>query len=355
MRLFNMIGYKLYKDNEDGTAHIIRITGMRKPFKITNTTPDPSEIIIYDYDTNESKKVRVDSLSEYHPLKPDGILTSSIVRVKDKDGKICDDVIVSAIKYINLEFKINPMPFAVCRQNITDVFYNIISTNEDDMLAGLAINQDDCPSNFDFGIMFACNEVLYSDYINFYRSDLLEDIYPMLNMKKYDEVLRKLYEEHIKYCGATEYLFKSEHKGWCKDLKTLLSQNNFQNDINEMLGITDVAFKISDYLVDKELPGEDNQTYQVLSDDLKCWLSSIYKVSIGEANVMKFDHDINLADFNDNRYLLLRDIDNILYLVVYTVDGEYLEADLEAKAKEMDFSTKFKIEFYNKYNRDNKN
>ena len=44
---------------------------------------------------------------------------------------------------------------------------------------------------------------------------------------------------------------------------------------------------------------------------------------------------------------------NKLYLCVYTEAGEYFEDDLIAKSKEMDFSTKFKIDFYNKYNKDN--
>ena len=46
MRLLNMVGYKLFKTREDGTVHIIRIIGMRKPFKITSKTADPEEISV---------------------------------------------------------------------------------------------------------------------------------------------------------------------------------------------------------------------------------------------------------------------------------------------------------------------
>ena len=90
MRLYNMLGQKLFK-MEDGFVHMIRIVGMRKPYKITAATPDPTEIVIYDYDTQEKKKVRVAELSEYHPLKPDGILTVSAVWVKDERGKTKDE------------------------------------------------------------------------------------------------------------------------------------------------------------------------------------------------------------------------------------------------------------------------
>ena len=62
MRLYNMVGYKLFKQKEDGSVHMIRIVGVRKPYKIKSYTKDPSEITIYDYDSNEKKKVLVESL-----------------------------------------------------------------------------------------------------------------------------------------------------------------------------------------------------------------------------------------------------------------------------------------------------
>ena len=124
MRLYNMVGYKLFKQNEeDGSVHMIRIIGMHRPYKITHSTKDPAEIFIFDYKDNQKKKVRVDSLKEYSPLKPDGIATFSVVNIRDNEGKICKDVIVTGSKFLNIELKISNVPYAVCRQNITDVFY----------------------------------------------------------------------------------------------------------------------------------------------------------------------------------------------------------------------------------------
>ena len=124
------------------------------------------------------------------------------------------------------------------------------------------------------------------------------------------------------------------------------------SDINQMLGITQVEFDVKDYLINVS---KDDITYQIASDDFRLWLSSIYKVNMTEVAVMKFDHDINLADFNDSRYLLIKDNTGVLYLMVYTVEGEFFEADLEEKAKEMDFSSKFKLSFeVSKYATDNK-
>ena len=194
MRIYNMLGQKLFKDLGNGSIHMIRIVGMKKPFKITAATPDPAEIIIYDYDIQQKKKVRVSELSEYHPLKPDGILTVSAVWVKDERGKITKDVIISATKYLNLELKISQIPFAACRQSITDIWYNLFINDESQMMVGLAVNQNNCPSNFDYRYMFACDNIEYSDFINFYRTDTLEDLYPMMDINKFNTVLSDLYK-----------------------------------------------------------------------------------------------------------------------------------------------------------------
>ena len=118
-------------------------------------------------------------------------------------------------------------------------------------------------------------------------------------------------------------------------------------DINEMLGIVQVDFKLSDYetTVSKKDNNGNNIEYKIARDDLRLWLSSIYNMNISEIAILEFDHDINLADFNDTRYLLIRDITNTLYIAVYTIDGEFYEKDLEEKSKELDFSSKFKLSF----------
>ena len=354
MRLYNMLGYKLFKEKEDGSLHVVRIVHIRKPFKITSSTKDPDEMTIFDYDTNERRKVRVSDFKDYSPLKPDGILTLSIAGVRDSKGKICRDVIVTATKFLNIEFKVNVMPYAVCRQNISDIFYNMFINDENDQLVGLAVNQDTCPANFDFGIMFACDNIEKNDFINFYRTDTLEDVLALVNTKKYDETLDSLFKRHCEVIkNPIIYNTHKEHGGWCKNLRTLLDNNNFQADINQMLGIADVEFNISDYTVDNYINGKNDSSAAIITqanDELRYWLSLTYKVNIKEANILEFDHDINLGDFNNANYLLIRDNTKTLYLIVYLVEGEFFEADLKAKAEELDFSTKFRIKFYDKYN-----
>jgi hypothetical protein len=201
--------------------------------------------------------------------------------------------------------------------------------------------------------MLAADSIDYHVFINFYRTDTLKDIIGMIPLFRFNTVLRSLYEEYCKANNDPYYTMKHEKDGWCDNLELLLKENNFQTDLDQMLGITELDFDISEYINYKPIPGNESEEYGYLTDDLRYWLSSIYDVNIKEANIIEYDHDINLADYNNTSYILFRDNTNKVYLVVYTVDGEFLKSDLEAKEKEYDFSSKFRLKFYNKYNNDN--
>lgn len=341
MKLHTKIGYKFFKILDDDSVEVIRLAYARKYKKGA-----PSEVKIINSD-GVYEKIRVEKLKEYTPLEPDGYCTFNIATLVDGNKKIHKDVIVTASKFLNLKIG-DTMPYAVCRQNITDVFHNLVCTNDNDMMVGLSINQDTCPANFDFRTMMVCNNIEYTNVVNFYRNDNLSDIISLIKESKFDEVLADCYSKHVKATGDPSLNFKRHHKGWCKDLITLLNQNNFESDIDQMLGITTVDFDIDEYIVKSD--DKDSVT-----DDLKLWLSSIYKAAINSTLILEYDHDINLADFNNVRYTLIRStITNKLYVFVYTVDGEYFESELQKKAEETDFSTKFRINFYNKYNGINK-
>lgn len=346
MELQRMIGQKIFKKNDKDELTIYRIKEVRKSKEL------PKEIKVIDESTDKEVTVEVESLKGFTPLEPDGICTFSIVSVKDEFGKDHKDVIVTGSKFLNLKFG-DKMPFCVCRQSITDIFYNLMATgyDENSMLVGLSINADSCPSNFDFRLTLACDQILYSDFINFYRTDTLEDIMKFVHISKFDTILWELFNDYIRSSGKVQDTFKNESGGWCKNLNTLLRQNNFQNDLNEMLGITDVDFELAPFIITKTLPSGDG--YQSLTDDLKDWISSIYKIAINDISVLEYNHDINLAEFNNARYFLIRDNTKKLYIVVYTMAGEYKEKDLVEADNKPDLSTQFKIKFYNKYNSSN--
>lgn len=338
----NILGYYLFKETDDN-LDIIRVVKVQGK-------DDNAKLTIKDSDGN-IKNLVIEDLKGYTPLEPDAILTFNIVEVLEAEDKIASDVVVTASKFLNMKVG-DTFPFAICRQSITDVFYNLLVSKEEDMMVGLSVNQNNCPAGYDIGLMLACNNISFGQIVNMYRTDTLEDIYPMIDIKKFDSILGSLYRKHCNHVNDPALQFKKQHQGWCRDIKTLLTENAFMGDINEMLGVSDVKFNINDYLVEKELPGHEGKTYQSTSEDLTLWLSSIYKVNMSDICVLEYGHDINLGDFNDSRYILLRDESSTLYILVYTEAGEYYEADLEAKDKELDFSSKFRLDFYSKYNAD---
>lgn len=350
MRLHTMLGYKLFKEDEDHNIHMIRIYKVKVPFN-SKSEADPAECTIYNYDTQQKEIIRTEELKNYTPIIPDGYLTVNIATIKDNEGKPWNDIIVTGSKILDMQLGMT-RPYCVCRQNITDIFANLFCQKLEPDIVGLSVNLDTCPSNFDFGIMLAVNEIRSSTCINFYRLDTLEDLYPMINLKKFDKVLEELYKIHVKKLMVPGIGMKEDHKGWCKNLKRLLEINNFQSDLDQMLGITALDFTLSNYLVEEKLPGKDT-TYQRISDDLGLWLSNLHREDVRGMSVIEFDHDINLADFNNSYYKLYRDNTKKVYLGVYT-GGKVFSKDLESLAEEMDFSTKFKLKLYKKYNRNNK-
>lgn len=342
-----MVGYKFFKEVDD-SIEMIRLLKVN-----INSKGEITKVTIRDEATGKIKhNVSSEILKEYKPLQPDGFLTFNIVNIFTEAGKEIKDVVVTGSKFLNLKIG-DTMPFVVCRQNITDIFYNLLLNDESKSIVGLSINRDNCPANFDFRIMLSANDIIYTDSIYFYRNDVVKDLFYMINKEKFDKVLEDLYMRHVNHIGDPSLSFKNEHGGWCKSLDVLLKENNFQNDINEMLGIVDVEFEISEHIVEKKLPGKEDETYDSVSDDFKNWLCSIYNININDITILKYDHDIDLVEFKDARYFMMRDNANKLYLLVYTYQGEYHETDLVNVDNKKDFSTKFRLNFYNKYNKDN--
>lgn len=343
MKITAMLGYKLFRVNEDNSVSIIRIVDMKK----YKDNAEPVEVTIRYEDTKEKKKIRVDSLKDYTPLEPDGICTFSTVNVRNNTtGKISKDVIVTGQKFLEVKYGLSVTPYCVCRQSVTDVFHSYFTNDNEHDLVGLSVNKDNMPANFDFGIMLVCDEITYCDFVNFYRMDTMDDILELVHVSKFDRVLKELYDEHVAYVKDPTLQFKEEDKGWCTTLKKLLTLNGFQFDLNEMLGITQIDFDISQYIVEKKIT-EDSEPYQSLTDEVQCWLSYTYGVNISETYILEYNHDINLAEFNNAMYIIVRNNDNRLFIITYTIDGEYKEELLRQKAEELDFSTKYRLAFIN--------
>ena len=116
-----------------------------------------------------------------------------------------------------------------------------------------------------------------------------------------------------------------------------------------MMGITTVDFIIKDYLVEAKVSEESTDSYLTVTDELRYWLSYLYKININKVFVIEYDSDVDFDQLKRSRYFIFRDKDKKIYVFVYTVNKEYKEAELEELDKKLDFSTKFRIDFLNKY------
>lgn len=336
MDLSKMIGYKFFKEKEDKTIDCIRLL---KYWNFGNT----NSVKVLDVNTNEEKIITTYDLGKYKPLSPEGMIMLSAVTI---DGN--KDIIAASYLLDRIENR-DPRPFCVCRQGITDVYYNILIKDESEMIAGMSMNILNIPSGFDYGIMLLSDEILFTNTYMIYKDDTINNLLDIFkeDIKEYDDVMLEIYN---KVCGShPDALFADEYKGWNKNLRLLLQNNNYQTDIDEMLGVTTVEFDISKYLEEAKVSEESKETYTTVTDELKAWLSYLYKLDINKVFVLQYDNDIDFNDLKKSRYFIFRDINNKLYVFVYTIGKEYKEAELEEMSQKLDFSTKFRINYLDKY------
>ena len=325
------LGYKFYKENEDGTFDIQRVIGV--------TESGNKHIRLYNESNGIISKKQISDLRGYTPLEPFGLASFNIISIGQKDKKM-KDVMVLIYKKLNLQLG-DYEPYAICRQSVVDFFNDLLCNNpENNNLVGISISKDNCPTNVDFAMLAACDDVELCQVVNFYRDDNIESLLRCVYINRYNNVLENLNKEH---CTNPVDLMKNEKDGWCKDLNTLLTINNFMADFNMLCGVTGFDFDLTEELIDRE------DGVKELSRRALVFFDLVFKVPAVQTRVIEYDYTINLAEFNNSNYTIIRDINNKLYIVVYLVEGEYLESELEKEAQKLSISDKLRLAFYNKY------
>ena len=330
------LGYKFFKEKEDGTFEIIRVIEVREVKK---------EVGIQFESDGFTKRMPYDWLKSYTPLEPYGLVMFNIVSVYDEPtDSSSDDVMITATRLIDIKLG-DYNPFIICRQSINDFFADFLNPMGNSNLCGISVNRDNCPTNIPFGALLTADEIKVSNMVAVYRDDTIESILRCVPQKRYNEVLSKLYMEHCK-ASVSSNPFATRSDGWCKTLQDLLEDNNFISDFNYMSGATGVAFDLKNYLlpVSDKLPG----CYQ-LDKAALVFFNSVFKVNAVNTRVVKWDYSIDLGEFNNDKYTFLRDSTDTLYMVVYLTKGEYLESELEKQAQELSLSEELRLTYYNKY------
>lgn len=320
METRKMLGLQFYKYLDDDTYDLKRIVAIC----------NEDTIKVLDLNGNV-KKINISELDDYTKIVPDGMISVVVADMGEINGKNVEDVIISLYKMGDMNLG-NYEPYVVCRQNITDFFANHLATSgESTNLVGVSVSRDTCPENIDYGIMIACNDIKSDNVmVNIYIEDTIDSILGLIKSKPFDRTLEGCLQDHCKSKGIL-YMGQDEVDGYCKTLELLLKLNNFEFDLNAAYNILPINESISDVV--KEIHDEILGDYVSLPQYIIDALSAQMKINIQDTFVVPYDREnFSLSDIADTKYLMLKDINNLLYIVNYTSVGEFRETDLEAIA-----------------------
>lgn len=275
--------------------------------RIRNIDYKSEEVKYYDSDGNKKRMKYSKLYSDYRMLSPDAMVSFSIVTMgRDSD-------VIVALKPMPKTAKdyeeMNNMPYAICRQMVSDFYTNNTTKVDGITYLGVCTSQDTIPASIDFNILLACTELKYNRMVAVYIDDSLEDILSLFDNGIFD----KVFDELNKTYGSNP-----SFRGINNSLKALLESNNFMYDFRKCFKIIEIPFG-----VDEELEGLDPYNQQFLENELK--------VNIMETYLIAYSRTINLNKFKRDYVLVSSAQENHskIYIVGYDkYDGEYVPRNL---------------------------
>ena len=338
-------GYKFYKINDDNTIDLVRCISIVPSANSFNFIVK----ILDDKNSNGTKSISLNDIEKYTPLKPYGLFSISIIGI-NTDKEIQKDVMVMIYQLDKMKILGDYEPFAICRQSITDFFnYLLCKDPMKNDLVGVCVTKYNCPANVNYTELASCDNVYKNDVISIYRDDTIDSILDCIPIKPYDAVLKELYKSYLDYSHKIipmnkEKRSKIDTNGWCSSVKELLTENNFMADFNEMCNITGFEFDMNEIL-----EPTDNIITKKLSKEGLIFFNITFKVNVVDSKVIQYDYNIDLTKFNNENWIIIRDINNKLWLVVYLCEGEFLEQELLEEANKLDISSRLRLSYYDKY------
>lgn len=321
-----LLGAKYYRANkETGEIEIIRVVGVKSNNECKCIQEGKEDVFI----------PAEDILAHYTKLINDGVIVFAIVETisNEQTGAMTPDVVV--IGYTKKRFDAGEEPDVICRQNIIDIFQAIYAASynkkedRDREIVGTCVTKASIPRNMNMEMLTQCDKVTFSVVYNTYLQDNIDtfiDILKGKRLKKIDEVLEKCMLEYMNYNKIPD-LGQKQINGHCRDLETLLKNNNFGYDWDSIFGITPVKFAIDDnVLVHNSF--EDGTEYHSFNSEAINIFSKIFQLKINKTIVVEYDHDIDLSEFEEGTYFLVRDLNKKLFVVRYTSAGQYIESEL---------------------------
>lgn len=337
------IYYKFPKDSEEPTIYrIIRIQNKDTVSCMINN------------DKKHIKKMKLEDLrKDFTLLVSNAIISvSKVIAVHTAQGKPLYDIVVMIYKRNELDSEFT-IPDVVCRQAVTDVFYEPFCNTEVNPMVGLSVSQSTIPATYTMQDMTICDEILESSILNVYRTDTLDTILDMVDESKWNDTLEGLlldkYDaDRRKNPFLPDTAPDKLREGYCRTLRLLLETNNFMYDFYELLNITPVTFVINP---DNE---ETDCGIYTLPQDQKETIQHIYQVNMERTGAILFDFTVDL-DAIKVPHVLIMDAANKLYLIMYTRSkDEYVkvyttsvQSDIEDVHKKLSEA----VAFYDKYSK----
>lgn len=296
------VGSKYYKYVGDETV-VIRVMKFKND-KVVTVKNDA---------TNEISNITIEDLeNEYVLISFDGLMVISKVSI----GGDKEDVIVSLYRRKEIDNK-DGLPYMVCRQGITDLHAQPFTEGTGKNYYGACISKDTIPAGIDFGIMVACDQVIKdsTQVITVYLNDTFDDIMSLIKTDKYDNTLNLLFLDHLQFVSQKfgQMYYKSKLKsgeceGYYTTLHDLLYYNNFMYDFYRGFNIYPLNYTLTD-----QAP---------VPEDCRANLSDLLCKNIDQTFAMKYYYDIAMGSIQ-KEYVLVSDIEQNVYIVVYTHSGIY--------------------------------
>lgn len=288
---------KFYKYNEKtDETEIVRIIKQKNENTFTCINTETKE---------KTKKTRDDLENNFIKVKAHGQLVFSIVELELKFR----DVIVALYTRDELD-KSDMIPFAVCRQNIVDIFTMNINHKKDTYYTGLSINKENSPEGFNFEMTLACNRIIESTIVSCYLDDDIDFLLSLVNHSKFDSTLLSL-----------STITNKNVMGHCNSLTQLIKENDFQYDFLRAFDINRFDFEIKTMDDGIELIPEQRM---FIEDFLKCEMFKTY--------VIKYDDTINLKKIKRSN-VKVYDSKGDIYIIAYD-KGDYINRTYKEEIKD---------------------
>lgn len=277
----------------DNNKKVYKVVKVKNADTFSLTTIDGSE---------RFTKTRDELAKDYTKLTPNGYMIISVVENKMKEDLIQKDVVVALYRYKQSEKeKQGNLPYCVCRQNVVNVFYQYAGSNIKH--CGMSMSVDTCPTNVNYELMIACDNVYNNVAIAVYMDDNLEDILKLFRHKPYDIVLSPGINNNAR--GTT---------GYVSTLKELLIQEEFSKDFYKAFNITEIDFPI-----------EYNKENLLLKREQTMWFEDYFKIEMFDAFVIPFDYTIRLRDIKKKYIMIYSNVNKQVYIIIYTEGKMYNE------------------------------